>query len=611
LKTKVFISYAGRDPQWPDAVVRELGLALETAGAEVWLDQFHLERQAEPGKLSAAEWREWMTNALQVAERVVCLASDRYELATHRCIDEAWGYGVAFESLSLIATLYQRKGRNNKWILTVRPDGAPITCVPIHMRDTCPEYQWPSERPIVLSHACKAPVSEMVPAEAHQPIQAAIARAAPLPEASSQPSQARDECKDTQARLQTQATIDWLAKPEAQSFWQALQKDFQAQPETSSWANASPKALVEGMVAAEPAVARKVMLAVRRVLKKLGGKPTNPQCRAAVALSMLCACRWVSRLPAAAPHQVVGVPSLRQHALAVLSASMFGGEVNLVADGRGGPRPQHLYDICPPAGDDAQTNLLAAIYTALFPDRMDATDIARKDSFTEAERKRLVADLSVRLEDIREVDGSSFTLIIPDRATWASADWSGALDVSPFVLDPELSQDLFAMDPDQLEAMVHELWRQMHASEGTAAAPPGAPPPPTTTHTPAMPTAPHISVNITGGNANVSLGDHSPINSQVHQAHTAVPLEAFLAELQSLKEEIAKLSSARASAKLAADAAIIEDAVVKKLPDGKSRITKALEALKNAGDAADGAEAVVDKIGKLTALAGPILTALF
>lgn len=458
MAAKVFISYAGDDPQWPKEEVRDLGHLLEHQGAQVLLDQFHEERQPVPGKLSIAEWRGWMRDTVRDADRVICLVSARYVEATKRDTDEPWGFGVAYESQKLIAALYRAKGRNDKRILTLRRDGAPRDHVPEDLRDDCPEYQWPSERVRVLEHATMSRQSAP-PALPVDP--SSQAQAAPTSEHSSEAAQALHH-----ARI----TIQRLEAPDAAPFYHALQADLMRRSGAPAWVGSTPAGFVTSLTRAEPRWAREVMLAVRRVLKRGVARPADPVGQAAVALYMLCAIRWVARVPAGLPGCAVLVPPLRPHALAVLSAAMFGGEVALVPDGTGRAQPKHHYQVSAAASADRQTSLLGALYAKLFPERMDATDVARRDTFSTEERDRLVADLRVRLEDIRSVDELSFTLVVDDSAAWDAADWSGQFDISPFVLDPELSQDLFAMPPDELEAMVEELWRLIQPPATTSPA---------------------------------------------------------------------------------------------------------------------------------------------
>ena len=120
-----------------------------------------------------------------------------------------------------------------------------------------------------------------------------------------------------------------------------------------------------------------------------------------------------------------------------------------------------------------------------------------------------------------------------------------------------------------------------------------------------------INVHLHGDNANLSFGNQSPIASHVTQTQAQASLDEFRAAIQSLKEEIARLQSVKARDKMAGDLAVIEATLDKKPADGKGRIAQSLEAIKNAGEAADGAESVLEKLVKLKDLAAPILSALF
>lgn len=450
----VFISYASSDPQWPEHAVRSLGELLEQHGANVRLDLFHAERASPPGKMSPDQSREWMDQAIRDADRVICLVSARYAQAVKRNVAESWGYGVAYESQQLLAALYRAKGHNDKRVLTVRHDDAPEELVPEKLRDHCSHYQWPAEQKWVIEHATMARLTAPPASAGESALRGHTSSDVYALEA----AQALDHARITTARLKA---------PDAAPFYQLLQADLQRRPGAPPWVGSVPADFVGGLSQSEPRWAREVMLAVRRVLKRGAPRPADPVRQAAVALYMLCAIRWVARPPAGQPGHAVLVPPLRPHALAVLSAAMFGGEVALVPDGAGRAQPMHHYQVSAAASADRQTSLLAALYAALLPDRMDATDVARRDSFPASERERLLGAVRVRLEDIRDVDQKSFTLVVNDGAAWDTADWASRLDASPFVLDPELSQDLFAMPPDELEAMVDELWRLIQAPATT------------------------------------------------------------------------------------------------------------------------------------------------
>lgn len=605
--SKVFISYAGRDPQWPAEVVRAMALTLEEFGATVLLDQLHLERQPIPGKLSTSEWRDWMTQALQTADRVVCLASERYEQATRRSLDEDWGYGVAFESLNLIAALYQQKGHNDKRILTVRPDGAPKHCVPLHMRDAVPDYQWPSERHQMLEHAvirrlpavegARLEVSRGQDGEQNR-VQEAVA-----------PSFA---AASADAGLIAQARHAQLKLEAHRGLFDAVivNPDGDLRQIAPAAAVAAPGPFVTWLAQASRDHAQQVMWAVRSALDHEPALCSHGAAQeAAVAVYMLCALRWVAGKPADDSATVVSVPTLGCNVLAVLSAAFFGGQIQYAL--KSGPaQPLHVYDVRAPAGESAGTNLLRAIYCALFADEAGALEVARRDDEDPKVVDEMLQRLRVRLNDIRSRRKLAFTLVIDRAQPFEEAAWKDRLGVKPFVLDRTLAKAMFLVDPHELDQEIQELLRQLRPLAAPALSSESA------TLGPAAAMNPPAQINVQnlhlhGDHANLTMGHQSPITSHVQQTQTTVSLQEFQALLAALQAAIAQLPSSKAREKLTAEAAVIEDAVATKPSDGKSRITKALEAIKHVGDAADGAEAVVDKVTKLTALAAPILAALF
>lgn len=587
----VFISYAGRDPQWPSESVRALGLELEQLGATVLLDQFHLERQAEPGKLSAAEWRDWMSAALQQADRVICLVSARYAQAVGRDLEEAWGYGVAYESLKLLGRLYRKKGHNNKWILALRPDGASLDHIPEDLQDSCPEYQWPSERVAVLEHATKRHRREFDNNAEDPP--AGDSNALPI-----------------EAGLVAQARLALVKLRDHPDFFGAIirNKEGEVLDVAPPTARAEPGPFIQWLSEASLDDAQAVMWAVRTALEE--NPAFRSDCRvqeAAVAVYMLSALRWVqSTTMADDGSRVVAVPTLGRNVLAVLSAAFFGGRIQYAFQA-GTPQPLHVYDVRAPIGEAAPVNLLRAIYGALFAEEYGALEIARRDDDDPNVIGEMVQRLQSRLNEIRRRRRLSFTLIIDRADAFQEAPWANKLDVTPFVVDEQLAQAVFLLKPHQLDQEINELMRQIHPRAAEAPQPPPAIP----AQPNVMPQSSPINVHLHGDNANLSFGNQSPITSHVEQSQATVPLEEFRAAIQALKDEIARLQSVKARDKMSGDLALIEDALDKKPADGKGRIGQAMEAIKNAGEAADGAESVLDKLVKLKALAAPILAALF
>ncbi len=372
-------------------------------------------------------------------------------------------------------------------------------------------------------------------------------------------------------------------------------------------ARAEPEPFVAWLAQAALNPAREVMWAVRDTLEDHAAFRTDGDVqKAAIAVYMLCALRWVDCKALPDGSRVVAVPTLGCNVLAVLSAALFGGRIEFALQ-NGTPQPVHLYDVRAPAGESPSTNLLRAIYDALFPERRDALENARRDDDDPQLIDELVERLTSRLSRIRRRE-LNITLVIDSAEAFQHASWSHRLDLTPFAVDARVAETVFLIEqPHRLDQDIRDFLYLLRPA-GTEPIS-ISPPPPSPNPTMSQPNS--IQVNLHGNNANLSFGNQSPIASHITQTQAQVSLNEFQAAIQALKDEIARLQSVKARDKMAGDLAVIEAAVADKSPEGKSRIARALEALKNAGEAADGAESVLAKLVKLQDLAAPILAALF
>lgn len=307
----VFISYAAEDPDWPEATVRALALALKHRGAAVLLDLWHPPALGRI-KLSPDEWRRWMKACISDADRVICLASLKYVQAAERDIREEWGYGVAYESLRMIHKIYQNKGHNDGWILVALKDSADAhKCVPDEFQFSCPQFRCPQETPELIADAIRVAVDAPVHLKSEsksEKLEYSILTSSEslvVESLNDAPQFLRDVVDDACGR-------------------RIFQEDRMPRDAVS---------LVNQLGACDKQVAQKVMLAVRRVLLKYS--KSNPKLsadisQAAVRLYMLCGTRWVrtSALKCTAD-TVVKVPDMLLNPIAVLSATLFGGSVLL------------------------------------------------------------------------------------------------------------------------------------------------------------------------------------------------------------------------------------------------------------------------------------------
>lgn len=410
-----------------------------------------------------------------------------------------------------------------------------------------------------------------------------------------------------EAGLFAQAGLALSKLREQPDFFRAIvcNKDGDVLDVASSVARSAPHPFIEWLTQANPDSAQAVMWAVRTALEDHPALCSDSRVQeAAVAVYMLCALRWVEGTPDADGSRVVAVPTSGRNVLAVLSAAFFGGRIQFALQARS-PQALHVYDVRAPVGEAPSANLLRAIYCALFAEDMSALDVARKDDDDPKVIEEMVQRLRSRLNDIRLRKKLSFTLIIDRADAFQEAPWADSLEVMPFVVDEQLAEAVFLINPHQLDQEINELLRQLR--------PVGAEVPSDTPAPPSQPTAMSTPPSNTNVNNifNFTAGSQSPITNSIAQSTMTLPTEEFQAAIQSLKEEIARLQSVRARDKMTADLTVIEDAVVSRPVDAKGRITRAMEAMKNAGEAADGAESVLDKLAKLKELATPILAALF
>jgi formylglycine-generating enzyme required for sulfatase activity len=154
MERQVFVSHAADDPDWPPEAIEAVASAIRDAGVVVRLDLWH-ERDMKRG-LSLSEWRGWMDAAIRGSTHILCLVSPRYLRLWERRPEDAGGFGVAFESIRLIHTLYLLKQRNEGRIFTLRPEAHGFDCIPPDLVLDCTAYRWAVDRAKVLSHVKEA-----------------------------------------------------------------------------------------------------------------------------------------------------------------------------------------------------------------------------------------------------------------------------------------------------------------------------------------------------------------------------------------------------------------------------------------------------------------------
>lgn len=154
MERQVFVSHAADDPDWTPEAIEAVASAIRDAGVRVRLDLWH-ERDMKRG-LSLSEWRTWMDDAIRGSTHILCLVSPRYLRLWERRPEDAGGFGVAFESIRLIHTLYLLKQRSEGHIFTLRPETHGFDCIPPDLVLDCTAYRWAADRVKVLSHVKEA-----------------------------------------------------------------------------------------------------------------------------------------------------------------------------------------------------------------------------------------------------------------------------------------------------------------------------------------------------------------------------------------------------------------------------------------------------------------------
>lgn len=168
MERQVFVSHAADDPDWTPEAIETVASAIRDARIGVRLDLWH-ERDMKRG-LSLSEWRTWMDDAIRHSTHILCLVSPRYLRLWERRPEDAGGFGVAFESIRLIHTLYLLKQRNEGRIFTLRPEAHGFDCIPPDLVLDCTAYRWAADRAKVLSHVGEAALAgHIVPPSSPKP----------------------------------------------------------------------------------------------------------------------------------------------------------------------------------------------------------------------------------------------------------------------------------------------------------------------------------------------------------------------------------------------------------------------------------------------------------
>ncbi|MFM2058826.1 MAG: hypothetical protein RLY71_3211 [Pseudomonadota bacterium] len=595
MATSVFISYAAKDPDWPLEMVTGLAEMLRQRGASVRFDRFY--RKQLGRKPSDDEWMRWMRAGVKASDKIVCLCSPRYLEASDRHVADPSGYGVAFEAQKLIHQLYQSKGFNEGRISCVLREGrSRESSVPEDLRSDCARYAWPAEQTDLLDDLTGVR-SESVEGPSVSPNTGSGRK---------QGSGGEDGTSGSTTFARRQEDFTRHALDAAPAFMQSLQADLRSRSPSKSWFQAEPVTFVHGLARADKQVAHQLMWAVRRVLKVRPRPIDEPTRKAAIALYMLCACRWTQ--PAVLRShsgRVIHVPPMLLNPIAVLSAALLGGGLTLESNKQGDPCAAHAYEVKPAPGEDPSVQLLRAIYVALCSDDDQTPAVGRHDSANEAEVERMLSAIRVRINRIQQVDESQLTLVIDCPEIFDEASWASRLNIKAFACGKKIVEEILVIDPVELEGEIKELWKEICRDERTRSDAAAADAGKATTQETSMnqgtpPGTTNITITANGSQFAVATGNAASASNKVSQFRQGADVTELLPLLTELHTEIARLAAAQSMREsLNKQVEDVEQVVQTRPAEARSLIQKGLDNIKLLAGAAEGADRLLGAVGKV------------
>lgn len=440
---QVFISHASGDPDWPEAEVVILAQALAAQGVQVWLDLW--KRSDAKRRLSEAEWRDWMRDALDQANHVLCLVSPLYQSRAARDNTVAGGLGVALETSVLDRQIYRAKQRVEGWIWLAHKDGTPaVSVTPDFLDGHCPEYPLPSAQ------------DELVADLTGQGGQAPDATTGPV----AAPPLPPDQPLFRQARLASERL------EAAPTYWQALKQDDYDGARPPASAMISPTAFVQWLLTVQVDKTKVLDLfaALGRSLDEIAAKSPERHAaeQATVGLYCLLACRLVDVAQIKFHGQMaVELASDAPLICALVATARFGGKLQLELSGADGlPCPEHAYVVNrAPAADQPGYEFDRAVFRAVCAGTQEADEVSEGDGpLTEDQQEKLKA----RLRDIRQRQRKTLALIVrvcADRSPVCS--FADAHQVPIFLPSEALSLPLIGISAKNLLAEIQEFWASL------------------------------------------------------------------------------------------------------------------------------------------------------
>lgn len=358
----------------------------------------------------------------------------------------------------------------------------------------------------------------------------------------------------------------------------------------------------------DPELIRRMLLGVRQAMKRIerGGSLANQELAAAAGLHYIGFRQLVQRnriapsqgeflllLSKTDPNQNSRHPEAQRIIGVIVVSAIFGGRVEFDAAGLT-RSPPHIRKLLPPENADWSENAIdRALFAAWFPTDERAPGIAggtlpmTGDDFSQ---------LKTRIQELREGDEMAVGVSVSSgEHHQALLSTVGKKFKVPILLESSVAiEEALGMSPSDFLAQMGEYWkldtelRQSLASPPVPATPQSANP-----STQGDKHVTHISIGSinNSGPAQTVIGDQASLSMQI--AHNGLDAAALAPLLAALASAIAAVDQPEAKTAYQGHLKTIEDEAKAPKPD-KSKMSNALEKLKNAPENLKGGKAIAD-----------------
>lgn len=594
----VFISYAHESRQFRESV-RALADWLSQRGCAVLTD--HPYEFCPP----AEGWQVWMHGCISQADKVLVACTPKLRVGYEKTAPPPdAGRGSTYEGAIVTQHIYDQAMHNTKFY-PVLPDGGAERDIPTTLRPWWNGHWFPSGNERILQ-LVSGTASDADASDGDSTVSSASMASNP---------------KDSRSSHHHRWAERLLAAEGAAPLREALARELHDEFSENSVPHSAAE-IVRFFSHCDAELVQQLFYVVRRALLEPPAPEEAAQARrqseeAAAALYCIAAGRLVNQaaLTAGANPEapVLSVPCSENVVCAIIATALFGGKLcwapALESDL---PRSEYVFKVTvPAAGDDIFGSFDRAVYAALFPNDRSVPELSLDGGpLSEWQVKKLAA----RFRAIRNVYRECLALVVSgplDHAVDQSV--AGQHDVPVMFPNNEATSALLGMDAATLLAEIREFWGELQIlpqGEGTARDQSVQRAREGVTHV----TKPDISIQVTGGSANIALntGDHSAAqsgsNNTARVAHSVGTVFSELAPLlRDLVAAVAELPSARAREALIVHAQAAEAEVSAKAEPDVGLVKGTLDKISSAAKAIDSGEKVLTLCSKAYKVLAPVL----